>query len=239
MPATATSESVTPTRARRDEASLRTWRLIAWIAGVFSVLVGLVMLAGHIQTPAVDPLRSPQLGTYKEQLRLNPADEGLKQQIRQLDLQQRQRYFRQLSQRESGVYLLLGGVAVLVLAVTQAARRQRELPMPQPKTETAVPAAARAASAARWSVAASGAAVGALLFVLGFGLTTALPRRGEDIDKLLGSGAGGVAATASDAASLAELAQNWPRFRGVGGGGVSPPAILGLILPWLIYGWLG
>ena len=52
----------------------------------------------------------------------------MKQRIRTLDLQLRQKYFRQLSRRESGVYLLLGGVAVFVLAATQAARCQRRLP---------------------------------------------------------------------------------------------------------------
>ena len=83
----------------------------------------------------------------------------LKQRIRQLDLQLRQRYFRQLSQMESGVYLLLGGVAVFVLAVKQGARCQRQLPMPQPRPDAAEQAT-RSAARARWSVAAGGAAIG-------------------------------------------------------------------------------
>ena len=83
------------------------------------------MIYGRLSVRAEDPLKSPQLKEYKEKLRLNPADEQIKQRIRQLDLQLRQRYFRQLSQMESGVYLLLGGVVVFVLAVKQGARATR------------------------------------------------------------------------------------------------------------------
>ena len=97
----------------------RNWQLIAWVAGVFSVLVGLTMLLGRLSIRAEDPLKSPQLKQYKEKLRLNPADEQTKQRIRQLDLQLRQRYFRQLSRMGSGVYLLLGGLTVFVLAVNK------------------------------------------------------------------------------------------------------------------------
>ena len=134
-----------------------------------------------------DPLKSPQLKEYKAKLRLNPADEQMKQRIRQFDLQLRQSYFRQWSLMESGCYLLLGGVAVFVLAVTQGARYQRRLPMPQPRPD-ASDQAARAAARARWSVAATGAAIGAFLFVLSLGFTTALPKRTAEVGKLLGAG---------------------------------------------------
>jgi len=134
-------------------AARRNWRMTAWVAGVFSVLVGLTMIYGRLSVRAEDPLKSPQLREYKEKLRLNPPDEQLKQQVRQLDLQLRQRYFRQLSQMESGVYLLLAGVAVFVFAVKQGARCDRRLPMPQPKPEGSEQAA-RSAARARWSVAA-------------------------------------------------------------------------------------
>ena len=79
------------------------------------------MIYGRLSVRAEDPLKSPQLKESKEKLRLNPMDEQLKQRVRQLDLRLRQRYFRQLSQMESGVYLLLGGVVVFVLAVKQGA----------------------------------------------------------------------------------------------------------------------
>ena len=130
-------------------AARRNWRMTAWMAGVFSLLIGLTMILGRASMRAEDLLKSPQLREYKEKLRLNPVDEQLKQRIRQLDLQLRQRYFRQLSRMDSGVYLLLGGVAMFVLAVRQGARYRRQLPMPQPKPD-ASELAVRSAARARW-----------------------------------------------------------------------------------------
>jgi outer membrane protein assembly factor BamB len=199
-----------------EQGACRAWRLTAWVAGVFAALVGLGMLLGQLQARADDPLNSPRLKAYKEKLRLSPADEQLKQNIRQLDLQLRARYFRQLSRMDAGVYLLLGGVALLVLAVTRLASYQKQRPRPR---RDAPGEPARAAARARWCVAASGAAIGAFLFLLSLGLSTALPRRPADLDKLLGSDT--VTAGSSDAAPLDELSHNWPRFRGAGGGGVS------------------
>jgi outer membrane protein assembly factor BamB len=206
----------------------RNWRMTAWVAGVFSVLVGLTMILGRLSIRAEDPLKSPQLKEYKEKLRLSPTDEQIKQRVRQLDLQLRQRYFRQLSRMGSGVYLLLGGVVVFVLAIKQGARCQRQLPMPQPKPD-ASDQATRSAARARWSVAAGGAAIGGFLFILSLGLSGALPKRTAEVERLLGAGEtvgpGELHPTdqakASDAASPEELRQHWPRFRGADGGGVS------------------
>jgi outer membrane protein assembly factor BamB len=202
--------------------------MTAWVAGVFSVLVGLTMIFGRLSIRAEDPLKSPQLKEYKEKLRLNPPDEQIKQRIRNLDLQLRQHYFRQLSQMESGVYLLLGGVAVFVLAIKQGARGQRQLPMPQPKPDSSEQGMVSAARA-RWSVAAGGAAIGGLLFILSLCLSAALPKQMAEVERSLGAGeaasAGEPRPTAqprpSDAAPLEELRQNWPRFRGADGSGAS------------------
>ena len=226
-----TASQTTPTAAPRHIGALaarRNWRMTAWVAGVFSVLVGLTMILGRLSIRAEDPLKSPQLKEYKEKLRLNPTDEQIKQRVRQLDLQLRQRYFRQLSRMGSGVYLLLGGVVVFVLAIKQGARCQRQLPMPQPKPD-ASDQATRSAARARWSVAAGGAAIGGFLFILSLGLSGALPKRTAEVERLLGAGEtvgpGELHPTdqakASDAASPEELRQNWPRFRGADGGGVS------------------
>src|ERR1039457_4705903 len=109
----------------------RNWLMAAWVAGAFSVLIGMTMVFGRLSVRAEDPLKSPQLAQLKEKLRLSPADDQIKQRVRQLDLQLRQRYFSQLSRMDSGVYLLLGGVALFVLAVKQGARYQKKAPMPQ------------------------------------------------------------------------------------------------------------
>jgi len=216
MPEITLPQTANAPSSQASEAA-RAWRLTAWVAGVFSLVLGVAMIAGHLGSRAEDPLKSPLLKEYKEKLRLNPADEQMKQRIRTLDLQLRQRYFSQLSRTASGVYLLLGGVVVFVLASAKAARHQKRLPLPGLKLEDAHKAAC-AAAAARWSVAAVGAIVGAFLLVMGFGRTTALPRGPADVQKLLGTSAS--AAAAPDAASLDELRRNWPSFRGADGNGV-------------------
>jgi outer membrane protein assembly factor BamB len=226
-----TAPPTTPTAKPHQHGRLetrRSWRMTAWVAGVFSVLVGVTMIFGRLSIRAEDPLKSPQLKEYKERLGLNPTDEQIKQRIRQLDLQLRQRYFRQLSQMESGVYLLLGGLVVFVLAVKQNARGQRQLPMPQPTPDVSEQGA-RSAARARWSVATGGAAIGGVLFILSLCLSAALPKRMAEAERLFGageaSGAGELHPTdqakVSDAASLQELRQNWPRFRGADGSGFS------------------
>jgi len=198
-----------------------------WVAGVFALLVGLNLLVEHFRAKVDDPFKSVKLRALKEQLRERPTDKQLKQDIRQLDLELRQRHFRHLSQMDIGVWLLLGGGAASVFAVRQVARYRKRLPMPAPRTEEA-DKAAHAAAKARWSVGVSGAAIGAFLFVLSLGLSAALPKRTADLNKLLGGdGTAGTAlqpsgqAAASDAASPEELCQNWPRFRGADGSGVS------------------
>jgi outer membrane protein assembly factor BamB len=216
MPEISQPKSVDASRREGTEAARRAWRLAAWIAGVFSALIGVTMLIGHLSARMDDPLKSPRLKEYKEKLRLDPADEPLKQRIRQLDLQLRQRYFRQLSQKGSGVYLLLGGVVMFVLAVTQSARYQRQLPMPQPKPDD-VEQVARSAAMARWSVAASGTMIGVFLFIVSLGLGTGLPEGPAEVERLAPTSG----SAAADAASLEALRQNWPRFRGADGSGVS------------------
>ena len=64
-------------------------------------------------------------------------------------------------------------MAVFLLTVKQGARCQRQLPMPQPRPD-ASEQATRSAAKARWSVAAGGAAIGGLLFILSLGLFPAL-----------------------------------------------------------------
>ena len=201
---------------------LRSWRLTAWVSGGFSLLLGLAMLVGHLGVRAEDPLKSPQLAQLKEKLRVTPTDEPTKQQVRELDLQLRQKYFRQLSHVRSGIYLLFGGVVVFILAVGQVRRLQKQPPMPKARPDAAEQLA-RARARSRWSVAAGGVAIGGLLFILSLGLTTRMPTHGAELDKLLGRSSETPTVTAApDCASSEELRQNWPRFRGADGCGASP-----------------
>jgi len=205
-------------RRRRASGAEAAWRTVRAIAGVFLLIVGLVMIWGHIGGSAIEPLKSPELAALKEKLRLNPADEQIKQQIRQVDFQVRGGYFRQLSLSSSGVRLLLAGVVVFILASTQAARYGKQLPMPHPKTSPSDTAAI--AKLARWSVGAAGAAVATVLLLTSFGPSAAIPEPGHG-DLAQSVSHAGTGSLPADAASDDELRRNWPRFRGFGGSGVS------------------
>jgi len=176
------------------------------------------MVIGEASYKPVQSLTSPQLSEFKANLRRNPTDDQLKKSIRELDLKQRERYFRQLSQMHSGAYLLLSGVAVFLIAAAQLSRPRNRLPQPKPKPDIA-PGTVAVSAAARWSVAASGTIIGSVLFALSVGLTNAVPEKQGEAEKLLNPT--GAAPSPSDAASSAEMARNWPRFRGPEGSGRS------------------
>ncbi|HVV72623.1 MAG TPA: PQQ-binding-like beta-propeller repeat protein [Verrucomicrobiae bacterium] len=189
------------------------------MSGVFVVLIGLTMIAGEIGYKPVLSLTSQRMLDLKAALRANPVDEPLKKSIRELDLQQRRRYFRQLSQMHSGAYLLSAGVAVFVFTVSRISRLRKQPPLLKAKGEIS-PAGSPAAVAARWSVACSGTAVGVLLFIISVAIGNAGPEKPSPAGQ---SAAPAPAQPAPmDPVVLAEMKRSWPRFRGPEGGGCSP-----------------
>ena len=225
MEVRASAQTLRIDRSNREEPrSLRrpiqlAWLMTAWIAAVFLLLVGVTMIFDDGRIRRDDPLKSVRLKDYHDRLQLDPANGSLKDEIRKLDLELRSRYFRHLSRKESGVYLLLGGATLFVLAMVQNRKLTRKLPAPIANPDASA-IAIRTASISRWFVAAVGAAVGVFLLISSFGLSTTLPRRTAQIEKLLGSGSTENAAT--DSASADELKNNWVRFRGPDGAGIAP-----------------
>lgn len=210
-----------PTKTRsepRPRGAEAAWRTVRAVAGIFSLAVSLVMLAGHLNASAIDPLKSPDLKELKEKLRLNPSDEPTKRGIRALDLELRARYFRQLSRSASGAYLLIGGVVVFLIAAAQCARYRKQPPMPKPSSGATDPA--KAAKIARWAVSATGATAGGLLLLLSLGGSAPVSEK-PGSDNSLAAAQASAAVANVDAASVEELRRNWPRFRGPGGNGVS------------------
>ena len=188
----------------------------AWVAAAFCALVCGAMLYQHSVAAEHDPWKSPQLLALKEKLRAAPADESLRAEIRRLDLEFRQRYFRRLALNLTGGWLLVAGVGALLLTAKSAKRLTEQPPMPQRRTD-AQSLALQGASRARWAVAGVGAVVGTGLLALAFTSQSPLPGSAGDLSEFLGGGESAV----SDAPSLAEFQTNWPRFRGPDGSGAA------------------
>jgi outer membrane protein assembly factor BamB len=188
--------------------------LTAWIAAMFCLTVGAVMIYEHVVAATNDPWKSPQLLALKEKLADEPHNQALQDQIRLLDLDFRRKFHRRLALDETGGWLIVGGALVLVLAAARAAALRKPLPEPQPNPDSAEHAA-RLASRARWSVAAAGVVVAGSLAAVRLANTSALPNGPAVASQTIAQ-----PAPAEIAPSLAAFQTNWPRFRGWDGSAV-------------------
>jgi len=188
------------------------------VAGLFSACVGVVLLVNHFRVPSDDPVKSVALAEAKERLRANPTDEALKQQIRALDLQVRQTYFRHVRLNLVGGWLLVVGAGVFVWAARELRAAAEKPHLPKLQTDDAS-RQARAAALARRAVAASGGALLLAMLALSLGGRSRLPATTQELEKLWAGAAAQVPPHV--AAFLAGQMTNWPRFRGPLGTGVA------------------
>lgn len=187
----------------------------SWIAVAFCALVSAAMIYQHEIAAQQDPWKSPQLLALKSKLLASPADENLKTEIRRLDLEFRQRYFRRLALNVTGAWLLVGGVGVLLIATRSARHITQRQPLPQRRVD-AFSLAVQTASRARWSVTGLAALGVAGLLALAFTSQSRLPESAAELSKLAHAGE-----VDSKPPSLAEFQANWPRFRGAEGNGAA------------------
>jgi outer membrane protein assembly factor BamB len=189
------------------------WRLAACVAGIFVLLVGGTMVLSDVRIRQNDPLKSARLKKFKDELRLNPTDENLKKQIRQFDLELRTQYFRHMGGKDSGVYLLLGGSALILVAMNRASTRTPRLP-DQTRDDSS-----HSGFVSRWVVGATGASIGAVLLMIGFKAKTTVPRRTANVETLLGAETSPANRIVDGDASLSK--RNWNGFRGPEGNGAA------------------
>ncbi len=186
----------------------RSWLQAAWataaVAGVFSAVMSVVMVADAVRSQAEDIRKANSLAELKAALRADPLNEGIKEQVRDLDVRLRRSFFRRSQATDAGRWLLLAGVAVFLVSLKSASVLRRKLPMP--RAEMPLPGlVARLARTSRWAVAAVGIV---LLLSAGALVVTAssIFARREAVEQ------------AVRYPSDEELARNWPSFRGGGMG---------------------
>ena len=205
-----------------SEFGYRTAVGLAVVAGVFSLLVFALLLGDYSRRLIKDPLDSQEFQTMKDELAAlkrsaEPGEQSrerakaLTSQLRDLDLELRQRYFRQRQFTQVGGLLLLGGVLVFLGAARAAVTIRRRLPQPTP-AGCPQDHESQAQAAARWAVVGLAAVlvVGAVALVSAF--STGLPRDAEELAEWYAP---------PPYPSDQEIHKYWPRFRGPDGSGIS------------------
>jgi outer membrane protein assembly factor BamB len=216
----------------------------ATIAGIFSAVVCVLLVAGFLSRQSQLALDDPRYQALKLQLEKNGGDTGIQQELRLLDAQLRRQYFRRQAFLQRGAYQLVGGIAATLLLTHWANTVQRRLPRPKPAI-TQQDAEARSNQLGQWAAGT----VGVVLFLIVLvpqavspdvlpdsleSLATAEPTvtnlanengvhavidvQAEHVEKGKPQ-----APSASDEAPVSQeqFALSWPRFRGLHGAGVS------------------
>jgi len=180
----------------------------AVVAGIFSLIVCVFMLLNYGKSRVVKTDQEAELLKLRADSRTQPGNEQLLSQVRELDLHIRHQRFAALDRARKGSFLLLGGAAILLIALKVASQLRKELPAPEAGVDKAEEQIRQAATA-RWAVTA-----GVVLLVLGSLVLAWMPT----IEFPAAGGAGGTAASAEDANKA------WPCFRGPNGNGISTHA---------------
>jgi len=85
------------------------------IAGIFSILVAIIMLFSFIQLKTINPLDNPAYVSLKEEYDKDPENAAKIEQVRAMDLMARKAYFATRRQVETGSYLLLAGAVIFII----------------------------------------------------------------------------------------------------------------------------
>jgi outer membrane protein assembly factor BamB len=107
----------------------QTLNRISIIAGVFSFIICVLLIANFLQIHKADPINMKVITTLVERLNQNPADSVLRQEIRTLDLLSRKAYFTSQWQLRMGGYLLLAGIAIMLIALQLISLNKKRMPV--------------------------------------------------------------------------------------------------------------
>jgi len=92
------------------------WQRIVWIAGAFSFIICVLIIVNYAQINRLDPVNTEVINKLVERLNQNPEDDELREEIREMDLLVRKAYFTNQWQIRTGGYMLLIGVAIVIIA---------------------------------------------------------------------------------------------------------------------------
>jgi cytochrome c biogenesis protein ResB len=82
---------------------------VALVAGIFSIVAGVLLTANYLRTAATPPLTSQSMLQLISRLHDNPGDDKLKAEIETFDVLARKAYFEGVWFTRIGAFLLLAG----------------------------------------------------------------------------------------------------------------------------------
>jgi outer membrane protein assembly factor BamB len=180
-------------------------RATAIVAAAFSAIFTVLLVVNLFGSALTGPQRENKLAAMKVQVQKEPANQELLSAIRALDLKIRRDRTWRLDFARKAALMLLGSLIVLAVSGKLAGNMAKELPRPQLVMERAE-LQMKEARRARWAVAGS-------LIVVAGGMTLLGLTRWVDFGRAEEAG--------PPFASVEERKEQWPRFRGPAGAGIS------------------
>jgi len=177
------------------------------IAGVFAIILSILMIANYIQTRSVEPLNSQALKQLMLQLQKEPDNTVLKEQIRALDLLARKAYFINQWQIRSGGFILF--TAILIIIVSLKYLNARKTKYPDLESTLAPNMSWEDKILARKSIIYSGIAIFVLALVASILSESEISASGSETNQ------------AADFPSQEQIRNNWNGFRGPQGLGIA------------------
>lgn len=203
-------------------------RRMAWVCGAFSAIMVILLFINYLHGRSADPIQSQRLAELKAALVKAPRDEKLKEQIRTLDLDLRQKYDRHMALGHTGAWLLGAGLIGFLAAIKTATARTK-LPRPAKRVFSLD---ADTAAVLRQTGAVGGLAVviagGALLWtastpslLVAKSTPSSISTNGTAENSLAAAVPPPTSTPLSPYPAPEEIRTNWTRFRGPNGDGIS------------------
>jgi len=111
------------------------WKGIAMVAGIFSFVICVLIIANFFQINRSDPVNTEIMNALVDRLNQDPTDDQLREEIRALDLLARKAYFTNQWQIRIGGYLLLIGIAVIVIAMQMLISEEKKKVLLNPQKD--------------------------------------------------------------------------------------------------------
>ena len=200
------TDTTKETTTDQISVAARTAGTTAKVAGVFSVIFLVLLAANFIGSSVLAPRRENELTAMKVEIQGGEATEEQLAEIRDLDLQIRRDRIWRLDFARKASYALLASVIVFLVAGRLAGTLSKQPPRPEHAPDVGAEQI-KEACRSRWSVTAGLAVLAGVVALL---VRYEAPLAFTEAEE-----------AAPMYASMAEKSTQWPRFRGLGGGGVS------------------